>query len=142
MVCLSLLSLFGGWRLLVLRRIIMLSTLVLALSAAPAFAYTPTLHTQMATGSETSSRNGSCGVTAGPHGSLAVACQGKQKETLAYTFSSGSHAVHGHAMTLPYVIGRAHVSFSTTVSGSTIRVTVTVTGGTLNVGSIWVTYYA
>jgi hypothetical protein len=126
----------------VLRRIIMLSTAVLALSAAPAFAYTPTLHTRMATGSESSSRAGKCGVTAGTHGSLAVGCQGTQKETLTYTFSSGSHPVYGHAMALPYVTGRAHVSFSTTVSGSTIRVTVTVTGGTLNVGSIWVTYYA
>lgn len=125
-----------------LRRITLLSTLVLALSAAPAFAYTPTLHTQMATGSESSSRAGNCAITPGTHGSIAVACQGKQKETLTYTFSSGGHPVHGHAMALPYVGGRAHVSYATKVGGSTIRVTVTVSGGTLVVGSIWVTYYA
>lgn len=121
----------------------MLATVVLALSAAPAFAHTVTLHTQTASGSATSSRqSGGCRFTAGSHGSLVVSCSGREKATLVYTFSSGSYAVHGTPMGWPYAQGRADVDTSTTASGRTIRLTVTVARGSATISSVCVSYYA
>jgi len=121
----------------------MLATLVLALSAAPAFAHTATLHTKMASGSSTSSRqSGGCSITAGSHDSLAVSCQGRGKATLVYTFSSGRHPVHGQPMGWPYAVGWAHVDASTTATGHTIHLTITVSHGTVTISSVSVSYYA
>lgn len=128
-----------------LRRIIALSTLVLALTAAPAFAQSHSwyrLYTQMASGSSTTSRQaGGCTLTDGSHGSLTVACTGREKATLVYTFQS-SRPVHGQAMGWAYAWGYARVSATPKVSGHTIRLTVTVSGGTATIGSVCVSYYS
>jgi hypothetical protein len=129
----------------VLRRISLLTTLALALTAAPALAdsYHYHLQTQMAPGSATSSRkSGGCSIANGSHGTLAVSCRGKAKATLVYTFSSGSHAVHGQAMGWAYPSGHAETHVATSTKGSTIRLTLTVTNGSLTVGSVCVSYYA
>jgi hypothetical protein len=124
----------------VLRRIIALSTLMLALSAAPAFAYT--LHTQMAAGSDTTSRkSGGCSIAAGSHDSLIVTCQGSAKATLGYTFTS-RYSVHGRPMGWAYAWGRAKVSVAATASGRTIHMTVTVTDGSVTISSACASYYA
>ena len=125
-----------------LRRLILISTLALLLGAAPAFAHGCRLNTQMAVGTATSSRqNHGCAITNGAHDSLVVSCSGRSKATLAYTFTS-STPVQGKAMGWPYVYGHAHWGSSTTVSGRTIRLTVTVSGGTVTIGSVCVSYYA
>ena len=128
-----------------LRRITMLATLVLALTAAPAFASTYTLHTQMASGVDTSSRqSGGCHISPGSHGSLVVACRGHEKATLTYTFSSGRRPVHGRPMGWAWYSRSWYttVGVSTKATGRTIRVTVTVSGGTATVDSVCVSYYS
>jgi hypothetical protein len=126
----------------------MLATLVLALSAAPALADTSQyhLHTQMMTGSQTSSRQGGGCSVSSSHGALTVGCRGRETATLVYTYSTGRHPVHGTPMGWTY----ASRSFGTDVdvsakagaNGTTIRVTVTVAGGTATIGSVCVGYYA
>ncbi len=127
-----------------IRRIAMLLTLVLALTAAPAFAGTQyRLHTQMKGGSATSSRHrGGCGVASRSHGELAVTCHGRSKATLVYTFSTGHSRAYGKPMSWIHAYGHVHVSRSTRVSGHAIRVTVTIAGGSVTVDSVCVTYYA
>lgn len=123
-----------------LRRIILLSTLVFALCAAPAYAYT--LHTQMAAGTDTSSRqSGGCAIAGGAHDSLTVTCQGQAKATLVYSFSSRS-PVRGKPMGWVYAYGRADVEVSTKAAGHTIKMTVTVDDGSITISSACVSYYA
>ena len=129
-----------------LRRIIMLATLVLALSAAPALAdsHHYHLHTQMVVGSQTSSRqSGGCAI-ASSHGALTVSCRGREKATFVYTFSTGLQSVHGTPMGWAYAYRSPHtdVDASAKVSGRTIRVTVTVSDGTATIDSVCVSYYA
>jgi hypothetical protein len=124
----------------------MLASLVLALSAAPALADNCQyhLHSQMVSGSQTSSRqSGGCSI-ASSRGALTVGCRGREKATLVYTFSTGRYAVHGTPMGWPYASRSYHtdVEVSAKVSGTTIRVTVTVSGGTATIDSVCVGYYA
>ena len=123
-----------------LRRISLLATLVLTLAAAPAYAST-SLHTQMASGSATSARrSGGCAI-ATDHGALSLTCTGRAKATLTYTFTSRS-AVSGRPVGWVYAWGRADVDVSATASGRTIHVTVTVSGGSVTIHSVCVSYYA
>lgn len=125
----------------------MLATLALGLSSAPALAdgYQYHLHTQMLSGSQTSSRqSGGCSITS-YRGALTVGCRGSEKATLVYTFSTGGHAVHGTPMGWAYATRSYHteVDVSARTSGTTtIRVTLTVSGGTATIGSVCVGYYA
>jgi hypothetical protein len=135
----------------VLRRIIALSTFVLALTAAPAFAHPHAhsqgkgpfhLYTQMASGSATTSREaGGCTFSDAPHDSLTVSCTGRAQATLVYTFQS-SRPVHGQAMGWASAWGGAHASATSKGSGHTIRLTVSVWGGTTTLGSVCVSYYS
>ena len=124
----------------------MLTTLLLALGAAPASAsdHHYHLHTLMANASATSSRQrGGCTVAAGSHSSLSVRCpDGHAKATLVYTFSTGGRSVVGRAWGWAYAHGHADVDSSITVTGHTIRLTVTVSRGTASISSVCVRYYA
>jgi hypothetical protein len=120
----------------------MLATLALALGVVPAYAHDVRLHMQTANGSETSSRQGGgCSITRSS-GSLVVGCTARERATLVYTFSSGTDAVRGVPSGWPYDSGHATVRSSTTASGRTIRLTVTVTGGSATITSVCVSYYA
>ena len=124
------------------RRLILLSTLALLLGATPAFADGYRLHTQMAVGSRTSLRqNHGCSIANGTNDSLVVGCGGAAKATLFYTFTS-VRAVNGKAMAWVEASGHAHLVSSAAVSGRTVRVKVSVSGGTVTIGSVCVSYYA
>jgi hypothetical protein len=126
----------------VFRRISVLATLVLALAAGPAYAsHSATLHTQMASGSATSSRqSGGCAI-ATDHGALSVTCHGRAKATLTYTFTSRS-SVSGRPVGWVYTWGHADVDTSAKAGGRTIHVTLTVSAGSVTIHSVCVSYYA
>ena len=123
-----------------LRRISLLATLVLTLAAAPAYAST-TLHTQMASASATSARkSGGCSI-ASDSGALSLTCKGKATATLTYTFTSRS-PVSGRPVGWVYAWGQADVDVSAKASGRTILVTVRVSGGSVTIHTVCVSYYA
>jgi hypothetical protein len=126
----------------VLRRILVLATLVLALTAVPAYAsHSASLHTQMASGSATTSRkSGGCTI-ATDHGALSVTCHGRAKATLTYTFTSRS-SVSGRPVGWVYSWGHADVDTSAKADGRTIHVTLTVSDGSVSIHSVCVSYYA
>jgi hypothetical protein len=125
------------------RRSILIATVGLALLASPALANCQ-WHSQMKQGSATASRDaGKCSVHTGSHwhwGTLQITCSGTQHATLTYLFS-GAHNVYGHARVGIDAWGSAKLSRVVKVSSSSIRVTVTVSGGTTQVDSVSVGYY-
>lgn len=127
-----------------LRRLIPLSMLLLALGAAPALADgNYRLHTQMAAGSSTSSRQaGGCSIRNGSHSTLVVSCSGGSTAKLGYTFATGSLRVQGSPMGSPYLVGHAHTKVATTATAHTVHVAITISGGTATIGSVCVSYYA
>jgi hypothetical protein len=126
-----------------LRRSIILATVVLALAASPALAHCQ-WHSQMKQGTATASRAmGSCSAHTGTHaGSLRVTCPSHHSASLTYLFS-GSYKVYGHARVGIDAWGTAKLSSVVKVSSSSIQVTLTVPGGaTTQVDSVSVGYYA
>ena len=124
------------------RRSILMAIVGLALAASPALADCQ-WHSQMKQGTTTASRvMGACSARAGSHaGSLRVRCPSGHKASLTYLFS-GTHNVYGHARIGVDAWGSAKLSSLLRVSSSSIRVTVTVSGGTTQVDSVSIGYYA
>jgi hypothetical protein len=124
------------------RRSILMAIVGLALAASPALADCQ-WHSQMKQGTATASRViGACSARAGSHaGALRVRCRSGHKASLTYLFS-GTQRFYGHARVGVDAWGTASLSSVVKVSSSSIRVTVTVSGGTTQVNSVSVGYYA
>jgi hypothetical protein len=132
-----------------LRRTIALALAGLAIAAPPAVAdHGAQWHSQMNDGVETAARTaGGCKIAAGWHRSLVVNCDGKHTATLVYAFpishsGSGSGTIQGKPTFKVSWWGRADVHGSFRVAGDTLRVTVTVKGGSAQINSVSVGYYA
>jgi hypothetical protein len=125
-----------------LKRTILLAMVGLAVAATPALASCH-WYAQMKKGSATTSRTlGKCSLRAGDHhGSVRVTCPSHRSATLTYVFTS-THKVKGQPRAGIAASGDAKVGSAVTVTGSSIHVTVTVSGGTTEVGSVSVGYYA
>jgi hypothetical protein len=128
-----------------LRRTITLALAGLAIAAPSAFADSH-WNAQMKNGAETASRTaGGCSLTAGRYQSLIVACDSRHTATLVYAF-----AIHGKIKGTPtsgvsfrrWGHRHADVDSRVKVAGDTLRVTVTVAGGTAQLNSVNVGYYS
>lgn len=127
------------------RRTIALALAGLALAATPALAGTH-WNSQMKDATQTASRSaGGCGIHPGSRrGSLLVTCGGGHTATLVYTFPLGHHhhnRVHGTPTCGVSRDGNAQVRGHVKVSGSSLKVTVTVTHGKARLDTISVGYY-
>jgi hypothetical protein len=126
-----------------LRRTILLAMVGLAVAATPALASCH-WYAQMKNGSATTSRAlGKCSVRPGDHhGFVWVTCPSHRSATLTYVFAS-TDKVKGQPRAGIAAWGDAKVGSAVTVTGSSIRVTVTVSGaGTTEVAFVSVGYYA
>jgi hypothetical protein len=125
-----------------LRQTIILAVAGLAIAATPALAACQ-WHSQMKDGSATSARaTGACSVGAGSHaGSLRVTCASHHSASLTYLFA-GAHGVKGQPTAGVAAAGGAKVQRTVKVTGSDIEVTVTVSGGSAQLNSVSVGYYA
>jgi hypothetical protein len=125
------------------RRTFVLAAVGLAVTASPALADYH-WHSQMKHGSATASRSaGGCSMRAGSDaGSLRITCPSHHSATLSYVFP-GSHRVHGHPRAGVDGWGSAKLKSAVKVAGSSVTITLTVSGGgTRQVDSVSVGYYA
>jgi hypothetical protein len=127
-----------------LRRTIALALAGLAIAAPPALAHSH-WNSQMKDASATASRSsGGCTIRPGwRHGSLLVTCHSRHTATFVYAFPvSRSGHVKGTPTSGVSWWGHAEVHRSVKVAGDVLRVTVRVTGGTAQLYSVSVGYYA
>jgi hypothetical protein len=126
-----------------LRRMIALAMAGLAVAAPPALA-SPHWNSQLKSASATASRDaGGCSIGAGSQsGSLLVSCADHERATLVYVFSA-KRPVQGRPTSSVSSTAGWGVWSSTTVSGKTIRVTVTVCGDvSTQLNTVSVGYYS
>jgi hypothetical protein len=133
-----------------LRRTIALALAGLAVAAPPALAHSQ-WNALMTYGADTASRTaGGCSLTPGWYQSLIVTCDSRHTATLVYVFAI-RHSGHGHGgiqgqptsgvSLRRWGHGHADVHSSVKVAGDTLRVTVTVSDGTIQLNSVNVGYY-
>jgi hypothetical protein len=124
------------------RRMIVLACVGLAIVASPAFADCQ-WQSQMKHGTETASRAlGGCSVRAGSAArSLRITCPPDHSASLTYLFA-GTHKVKGKLRVGIDGWGNAELKSRVRVDGSSIRITLTVSGGVRQVNSVSVVYYA
>lgn len=127
-----------------LRRMITLALAGLAIAAPPALASSHwhwTSRMQDATAAASRSPGG-CTINPGwRQGSLVVSCSRGQKATLSYAFPLGKGGIQGTPWCGVALWGAADVKHTWRVSGGTLRVTVTVTNGMVQLYTVGVGYY-
>jgi hypothetical protein len=124
------------------RRILVLALVGLAVTASPALA-DYWWHSHMKQGSATASRTpGKCSIRAGwDPGSLRITCPPRHSASLTYLFPD-SQRVHGQLRVGTYGWGTAKLTSAFKTDGSSIRVTLTVSGsGSRQVDSVSIGYY-
>jgi hypothetical protein len=124
------------------RRSLVLALIGLAVTASPALA-DYWWHSHMQEGSATASRTpGKCSIRAGGDpGSLRITCPSNHNASFTYLFPD-SHGVHGHLRVGTDGWGTAKLTSAAKIDGSSIRVTLTVSGsGTRQVDSVSIGYY-
>lgn len=124
------------------RRSLVMALIALAVTASPALA-DYWWHSHMKQGSATASRTpGKCSIRAGSDpGSLSITCPSNHSASLGYLFPA-SQGVHGHLRVGIDGWGTAKVASAVKTDGSSIQVTLTVSGsGTRQVDSVSIGYY-
>ena len=126
-----------------LRRSIALALAGLAMAAPPALAHSH-WNSQMKDATQTASRSpGGCTIRTGSmHGSLVVTCDHGHHATLTYVFPIGHGGIQGTPWCGVSRWGFATVHHSVKASGDTLRVTVSVAGGTAVLSTVSLGYYS